>query len=96
MIGRQQAEKIADKHVASLDDPGPGYHLSRRDPVVVDPGWYFDYTIVCDLNVPEAEQEQFAGAFGFVVDKHTGLVSEISYHSWVDLGLAFRDKPYGD
>lgn len=29
-----------------------------------------------------------------VVDKVSGQVSEISYHQWVDLGLAFHPNPY--
>lgn len=95
MIDRRQAEKITDEHIASSDSIAPGYRLSRGDSVVVDPGWYFDYKIVCDLDIPEAEQEHFAGAPGFVVNKQSGAVSAVSHHDWVDLGLAFHDKPYG-
>ncbi len=46
MIDLQQAEKIADEHIASLNDPAPGYRYSRAKGVVVDSGWYFDYKIL--------------------------------------------------
>ncbi len=96
MIDLQQAEKIADEHIASLNDPAPGYRYSRAKGVVVDSGWYFDYKILCNLNIPEEEQELFLGAFGFVVDKQTGHVRPVSAGAYADLGLSNNNDPNED
>lgn len=96
MIDREKASDIADEHVASLKEPANGYRVTRRDPIKVETGWYFDYGVVCELDIPEEDQEKFAGAFGFVVDNRSGFVSEVSHSQWVDLGLAFHSNPYGE
>ena len=96
MIDRPKAETIADDFVRALARPADGYRISRRDPILVEPGWYFDYEILCDLNIPKEDQEKFTDAFGIVIDKVSGDVSEISHSQWVDLGLAFHPNPYGD
>jgi len=62
----------------------------------VEHGWFFNYKVICKLDIPETEQEKFAGALGFVVNNDTGNISETSYLEWVDLGLAFHDDPYGN
>ena len=96
MIDREKASEIADEHIVSMGEPANGYRFKRGDPINVDTDWYFDLIVVCDLDIPEQEQEKFAGAFGFVVNKKSGVVSGVSYSQWMDLGLAFHSKPYGD
>jgi len=93
IIDRQQAELIADRHIATLDDPQPGYRFSRGEPVVVGPGrysgcWCFEYRVICDLDIPEDEQEIFFGAIGFVVDNQTGEVSILCGADWGALDLS--------
>jgi hypothetical protein len=90
MIERQEAERIADRFVESLARPAEGYRFSRSDPVEVEQGWYFDYLILCELNIPEEDKEQFGGAPGFVIDTVIGEVSQVSHGQWVDLGLENR------
>lgn len=95
MLTRISAEDRARDHIAGKPAPAEGYRLAHSTPVVVATGWYFDYVIVCDVDIPEAEQEKFAGAYGFLVDRESGSVSEISHSQWVDLGLAINPDPYG-
>jgi len=96
MIELNEAKVLASNYVSSKPALADGYRLTIGKSHAVEYGWYFDYKIVCDLDIPVTEQEKFAGSFGFVVDKNTSLISEIGYHDWVDLGLAFHDDPYGD
>ena len=91
-----QATELARKHVAAQPSPAPGYSITLGRMAEVELGWYFDYGIKCELDIPETEREQFAGAPGFLVDRESGDISIVSHAEWVDLGLAFLDSPYGD
>lgn len=95
MISQDQADKLANEHVAEMPEPAQGYRFSRSKRVRVEHGWYYDYQILCELEIPESQQEKFAGAFGFVVEAKTGAISELNHSQWVDLGLAFHENPYG-
>ena len=95
MLDESQIHTLALDHVRFASRPAEGYRYTLGDKRRVEAGWYYDYKIVCDLDIPEDEKEKFAGALGFVVDNETGVVSEISHSAWVDLGLAFHSDPYG-
>ena len=95
MITAEQAKQIALSHVASQPDPAPGYSFACGRIQAVETGWYFDYVTEFSLDIPTSEQEQFGGAFGFVVDRESGDITLVSHTEWVDLGLAFCDDPYG-
>jgi hypothetical protein len=94
-IDQSQADRLALDHVTQLGVPAEGYRFALGTRRRVESGWYYDYEIVCDLDVPKDHQAKFAGAFGIFVEEMTGAVSEVSHSQWVDLGLAFHDDPYG-
>ena len=96
LIGEDEASVIAREHIAGKPAPADGYSFTLGRMTVVEPGWYFDYHIDCQLDIPADEQEQFGGPFGFLIDRESGHISIVSHADWVDLGLAFHDNPYGD
>ena len=56
-------------------------------------GWFFGYSVDCELDIPPAEQLRFGGPVGFIVDREDGDIEPITYHEWVDLGFSFHDGP---
>jgi len=96
MIKLEESNRIAKEHINSLSAPAQGYRLGHSEATYVEGGWYYDYDVLCELDIPKQEQEKFAGAFGFLISMKTGLVKDICHSEWVDLGLAFCKDPYGN
>ena len=63
----QEALAAAQSHVAEAPLDHPDYRMSFSQGREIPEGWYFDYTIEPVRPIPESEQEQFAGAPGFII-----------------------------
>ena len=87
MIDADTALVIADEHIAAQPPPMDGYRMARTGPRDIDAGWYFDYTIECDLDIPESERVMFAGASGFVVHRADGDVEVLAHGQLRDFGV---------
>lgn len=88
MIDEESAKRIADGHIEDQPAPLAGYRMALGSMRQTESGWYFDYRIECDLDIPESEHEQFAGTPGFIVDRASGDISVLSWHDLRALGLS--------
>jgi len=88
MIDAATAIAIADEHIAAQPAPLDGYRMVRYEPREISAGWFFDYGIECDLDIPESDRELFAGAAGFLVHRESGDVQVLAFGQLRDFGLA--------
>jgi hypothetical protein len=88
MLNVNAALKVADDHIAAQPTPLSGYRMVHCGPLEVDEGWYFDYGIECDLDIPESDREGFAGAPGFIVTRSNGELRIVSWGERRSLVLA--------
>ena len=76
-IAKEQALQIAMDHAARVPLDHPDYRLRFDLSGRIGDDWLFAYRIECLKDIPPEEQEQFAGAGGFVVSAK-GQVSDLS------------------
>jgi hypothetical protein len=76
-IARQQALQIATGHAARVPLGHPDYRLGFELSGRIGDEWLFAYRIECLKDIPTEQQEQFAGAGGFVVSEK-GQVRDLS------------------
>jgi hypothetical protein len=88
MLNVDTAIQIADDHIAAEPVPLDGYRMVHCGPQEFDEGWYFDYGIECNLNIPESEREMFGGAPGFIVNRSSGDLRIVSWDERRSLRLA--------
>lgn len=86
MIDSTDATRIANEHVEAQPAPLEGYRIALGRMQPVTDGWYFDYRIQCDLDIPESEREMFGGAPGFKVSRDSGEVTVVSWDDLRSLG----------
>ena len=89
----QEASAIAQDYIAHQNQENPvypGYAYALVAPKEYFDCWYFDFHIVSLLEVPEDEQEMFAGAPGLTVSKTDKSVSIIGWQKFHQ--LAQREK----
>ena len=87
MIDAATAITIADEHIATQRAPMDGYRMVRYAPRDINAGWYFDYGIECELDIPESEREMFAGASGFIVHRSDGDIEVLAHGQLRDFGI---------
>jgi hypothetical protein len=80
------AKRSAESFLAELNQPG----YAASEPHELADFWYFDLVIEHTGNLPPGEQDQFAGAPGFVVSKHDGQAHLVSWEEYDALGLSKR------
>lgn len=76
-IAKEQAFQIAMDHTARVPLDHPDYRLRFDLSGRIGDDWLFAYRIECLKDIPPEEQEQFAGAGGFVVSAN-GQVRDLS------------------
>ena len=76
-IAKEQALQIAMDHAARVPLDHPDYRLRFDLLGRIGDDWLFSYRIECVKDIPPEEQEQFAGAGGFVVSAK-GQVRDLS------------------
>jgi hypothetical protein len=76
-IAMERALQIAKDHVAHVQIDHPDYRLGFALSGPIGDAWLFVYQIECLKDVPAHEQEQFAGAGGFIVSAE-GEVRDLS------------------
>jgi hypothetical protein len=76
-LSKEQALQIATTHAARAPLDHPDYRLGCELSGRMGEEWLFAYRIQCLKDIPPEEQEQFAGAGGFVVSAK-GYVRELS------------------
>ncbi len=85
----QEALAEAQSHVAEAPLDDPDYRLGFSQGREVPEGWYFDYSIEPIRPIPESEQEEFAGAPGFIIPR-TGTEPRVV--SWAE----FSERKLGE
>lgn len=76
-IAKEQALQIAKDHAARVPLNHPDYRLRFDLSGRIGDDWLFAYRIECLKDIPPEQQEQFAGAGGFVVSAK-GQVRDLS------------------
>lgn len=76
-IAKEQVLQIAMDHAARVPLDHPDYRLRFDLAGRIGDDWLFAYRIECLKDIPPEEQEQFAGAGGFVVSAN-GQVRDLS------------------
>jgi hypothetical protein len=66
-IAKQRALQIATDHAARVTLGHPDYRMGFELSGRIGDDWLFAYRIQCRKDIPVSEQEQFAGAGGFIV-----------------------------
>lgn len=66
-LTRAAAEQIAADHVSQASSGHPAYRVGYQLTGRIGDQWLFEYEIDCATNIPVENQEQFAGAGGFLV-----------------------------
>ena len=67
MIAKDEAVRIATDHASRAPLPHPDYRLGFELSGRIGDEWLFAYRMHCLKDIPPEEQEQFAGAGGFLV-----------------------------
>lgn len=76
-IAKEQALQIAMDHATRVPLDHPDYRLRFDLSGRIGDDWLFAYRIECLKDIPPEEQEQFAGAGGFLVSAK-GQVRDLS------------------
>ena len=76
-ITKEEALRIAAAHVARVPLHHPDYRVGFELSGAIGDEWLFAYRIHCVKDIQEEEQEDFAGAGGFLVTAQ-GDVSDLS------------------
>jgi len=76
-IAKEEALRIATTHVGRAPLDHPDYRLGFELSGSIGNEWLFAYRIHCIKDIPEEEQEHFAGAGGFLVSAQ-GEVRDLS------------------
>ena len=66
-IAKERALQLATDHAARVSLDHPDYRMAFELSGRIGDEWLFAYRLECLRNIPPEEQEQFAGAGGFVV-----------------------------
>ena len=82
-IAKEQALRIAADHAAEVSLDHPDYRLEFELSGRVGDEWLFAYRIQCLKDIPQEEQEQFAGAGGFLVSAK-GDVRDLSVPMFIE------------
>ena len=82
-IAKERALQIATSHAAGVPLDHPDYRLTCELSGRMGDEWLFAYRIRCLKDIPPQEQEQFAGAGGFVVSAK-GQVRELSVPMFIE------------
>ena len=82
-IAKEEALRIATAHVACVPFHHPDYRLGFELSGSIGDQWLFAYRIHCVKEIPEDEQERFAGAGGFLVSTQ-GEVRDLSVPMFIE------------
>jgi hypothetical protein len=82
-ITKEQAQQLAKDHAARVPLSHPDYRLGFTLSGRIGDEWLFAYRIECLKNVPPEEQEQFAGAGGFIVSAQ-GQARDLSVPMFIE------------
>jgi hypothetical protein len=82
-IAKEQALQIARDHAARVPFDHPDYRLGFELSGSIDDEWLFAYRIECLKDIPPQDQEQFAGAGGFIVSAN-GKVRDLSVPMFIE------------
>ena len=82
-IAKEEALRIATAHVARVPLHHPNYRLGFELSGSIGNEWLFAYRIHCVKDIPEEEQERFAGAGGFLVSEQ-GEVRDLSVPMFIE------------
>jgi hypothetical protein len=85
-MNTEDPKRSAESFLAELNQPG----YAASEPYELADFWYFDLVIEYSGNLPPGEQDQFAGAPGFVVSKRDGHAHLVSWEEYDALGLSKR------
>jgi hypothetical protein len=66
-IAKEQALQMANGHVAQVPLKHPDYRMGFKLSGRLGDEWLFAYRIECLKDIPPQDQEQFAGAGGFII-----------------------------
>ena len=84
-IAKERALQIAAGHVACLPLGHPDYRMGFELAGRIGDEWLFSYRIECLKDIPAAEQDQFAGAAGFVIAAD-GEIRTLSVPMFIEAG----------
>jgi hypothetical protein len=76
-IAKERALQLAADHAARASLDHPDYRLRCEISGRIGDEWLFAYRIECLKRIPLEEQEQFAGAGGFIVSAN-GRIRDLS------------------
>jgi hypothetical protein len=76
-IAKERALQLAKDHAARAQLDHPDYRLRFEISGRIGDEWLFAYRIECLKDIPPEEQEQFAGAGGFIVSAN-GQIRDLS------------------
>jgi len=82
-IAKEEALRIAADHAARVPLDHPDYRLEFELSGHVGDEWLFAYRIHCLKDIPQEEQERFAGAGGFLVSAK-GEVRDLSVPMFIE------------
>ena len=82
-IAKQRALEIATNHVARVPLGHPDYRMGFELSGRIGDEWLFSYRIECLKDIPPSEQEQFAGAGGFIVSAN-GEARDLSVPMFIE------------
>jgi hypothetical protein len=82
-IAKHEALRIATDHAARAPLDHPDYRLGFELSGRVGDEWLFAYRIHCLKDIPQEEQEPFAGAGGFLVSSR-GEVRDLSVPMFIE------------
>jgi hypothetical protein len=76
-ISKERALQLAMDHAARAPLDHPDYRLRFEISGRIGNEWLFAYRVECLKDIPPEEQEQFAGAGGFIVSAN-GQIRDLS------------------
>lgn len=82
-ISKERALQLAKDHAARVPLRHPDYRLGFALSGRIGEEWLFEYRIECLKDIPLEEQEQFAGAGGFIVSPQ-GQVRDLSVPMFIE------------
>ncbi len=84
----EEARVLADRHLQEEPFPHSDYRWRLPEGRELPDGWYFDYSFEPIRPIPESEQDQFAGAPGFIVPRDGAMVRVVSWAEYSDRNLS--------
>ena len=82
-ISKERALQLAMDHAARVPFDHPDYRLGFELSGRIGDEWLFAYRIECLKHIPPEEQEQFAGAGGFIVSAN-GQVRDLALPAFME------------